>query len=131
MYDKKIKLETFYFNDLTDTFGEPRFDPDPYIYSNDPDYVIVYLYCPGKTKIIDVDVSFDNNENAASVTVKGIREKVNYETRGRKFGSGNFIKKIYLDKFNKKNGEINKNVIVEPPENGYIKRKFERNKKEN
>ena len=130
-YDKKIKLETFYFNDLTDTFGEPRFDPDSYIYSNDPDYVIVYLYCPGKTQIIDVDVSFDNNENAASVTVKGIREKVNYETRGRKFGSGNFIKKIYLDKFNKKNGEINKNVIVEPPENGYIKIKFERNKKEN
>ena len=78
-----------------------------------------------------MDVSFDNNENAASVTVKGIREKVNYETRGRKFGSGNFIKKIYLDKFNKKNGEINKNVIVEPPENGYIKIKFERTKKEN
>ena len=45
---------------------------------------------------------------------------------GRKFGSGKFELTINLKQ---KDGEINKNIKIEPPENGFYQIKFERAKK--
>ena len=122
-YKKEIKLETFYGDIINDTFGDPTFTPLYYIYSNDPKYVIIFLECPGKVEIKDVDVNFPNQNTR--VTIKGKKEKENVKTMGRKFGSGKFELTINLKQ---KDGEIIKNIKIEPPENGFYQIKLERAK---
>ena len=115
-YENALNLETFYGDDLiTDTFGDPKFTPQYYIVSNDPEYVKIYLDCPGKTEIKDIEIKFPNQQ-LTTVTIKGKREKQNNKTLGKKFGSGEFELKIFLKK---KDGEITKDVSIENVDNGF------------
>jgi hypothetical protein len=115
-YENDLNLETFYGDDLiTDTFGDPKFTPKYYIISNDPEYVKIYLDCPGKTEIKDIEIKFPNQQ-LTTVTIKGKRAKQNNKTLGKKFGSGEFELKIFLKK---KDGEINKEATIETIDNGF------------
>ena len=126
-YKKKLELETFYGDFLSFTFGEPKFTPEYYIVSSDPEYVILYLDGPGKTKIDEVSVSFLSG--STTVNIRGKREKTPYKTMGRNFGSGNFDLKIVLEG---ENGDIKKNnVEIEPPINGFHRIKFKRQNNKN
>ena len=121
-YNKKIELETFYGDFLSFTFGEPKFTPEYHIVSTDPEYLILYLDGPGKTKIEKVSVTFPNG--ITTVIIKGKREKTPYKTMGRNFGSGNFDLKIILDG---ENGDIKRNdITIEPPVDGFHIIKFKR-----
>ena len=71
-YKKELKLETFYGDLISDTFGDPKFTPTYHIISNDPDYLKIYLDCPGKTSINDVDITYPNQTTI--VIIKGNRE---------------------------------------------------------
>ena len=124
-YKKKIELETFYGDFLSFTFGEPKFIPEYHIVSNDPEFLIIYLDAPGKTKIDEATVSFSSFPNEiTTVTIRGKREKASHKTLGRSFGSGNFELKIILDG---ENGNIKKNNgEIETPKNGFYRIKFER-----
>lgn len=123
-YNKKIKLETFYGDFLSFTFGEPKFTPEYHIVSTDPDYVIIYLDGPGNTKIKEAKVSFPNE--ITTINIIGEREKTSYKTMGKNFGSGNFELKIILKN---ENGNIeNNDGEIEPPKNGFHRIKFKRQK---
>ena len=120
-YKKGIKLETFYGDIINDTFGDPKFTPLYHVVTSDKKYIKIYLDCPGKTEIKEVNVSFPNQ--ITKVIIRGKREKDNIKTMGRKFGFGEFELKITL---NGKDGKINKKNIVEPAVDGFIQIKFER-----
>ena len=123
-YKKKIELETFYGDFISFTFGEPKFVPEWYIVSNDPEYVILYLDCPGETKIDSVNIKYPN-ENT-TIYIKGNRKKIEFKTMGRNFGSGNFSLKIPLKG---ENGNVTKNTKIEYVENGFYKIKIKRERK--
>ena len=123
-YKKGIKLETFYGDIINDTFGDPKFTPLYHVVTSDKKYIKIYLDCPGKTEIKEVNVSFPNQ--ITKVIIRGKREKDNIITMGRKFGFGEFELKITL---NGKDGKINKKNIVEPATDGFILIKFERVKR--
>lgn len=123
-YNKKIELETFYGDFISFTFGEPKFTPEWYIVSTDPEYVILYLDCPGETKIEKVDIKYPNGNT--TVFIKGNREKIKFKTMGRNFGSGNFSLKIVL---NGANGDVTKEKTIEPVENGFYRIKIKRERK--
>ena len=124
-YKKELKLETFYGDLISDTFGDPKFTPTSHIVPNDPDYLKIYLDCPGKTEIIDVNISYQNQNSI--VFIKGKREKENKKALGKKFGSGDFMLKIILKN---KDGDISKSqIIVEGPNNGFYLIKIEKEKK--
>ena len=125
-YNKKIELETFYGDFISFTFGEPKFTPEWYIVSTDPEYVILYLDCPGETKIESVDVRYPNQ--ITTIFIKGNREKIEFKTMGRNFGSGTFNLKIVLDGVN---GDITKENKIEPVENGFYRILFKRERKFN
>jgi len=123
-YNKKIDLETFYGDFISFTFGEPKFTPEWYIVSTDPEYVILYLDCPGETKIDSVFITYPN-ENT-TIYIKGNRKKIEFKTMGRNFGSGNFCLKIPLKG---PNGNVTKEVKTEYVENGFYKIKIKRERK--
>ena len=123
-YNKKIELETFYGDFISFTFGEPKFTPEYYIVSTDPEYVILYLDCPGETVIESVDVKYPNQNT--TVFIKGNRKKIEFKTMGRNFGSGTFNLKIPLDGVN---GDITKEKKIEPTVNGFYRIKFKRERK--
>ena len=123
-YKKELKLETFYGDLISDTFGDPKFTPTYHIISNDPNYLQIYLDCPGKTEITDIDIIYPNQTTI--VIIKGNREKQNKKVLGKKFGSGDFELKILL-KGN--DGDITNNIILEPQINGFYRIKIEREKK--
>ena len=123
-YDKKIELETFYGDFLSFTFGEPKFTPEWYLVSTDPEYVILYLDCPGETEIENVTIKYPNQNT--TIFIKGHRKKIEFKTMGRNFGSGNFNLKIALDGVN---GDITKKYIKEGPKDGFYIIKLERERK--
>lgn len=123
-YDKKIELETFYGDFLSFTFGEPKFTPEWYLVSTDPEYVILYLDCPGETEIESVDIRYPNQ--ITTIFIKGNRKKIEFKTMGRNFGSGNFNLKIVLDGVN---GDITKEYKKEGPINGFYTIKLKRERK--
>ncbi len=124
-YNKELKLETFYGDLISDTFGDPKFTPTSHIVPNDPDYLKIYLDCPGKTEIIDINISYQNQNSI--VFIKGKREKENKKALGKKFGSGDFMLKIILKN---KDGDITKSkIIVEGPKDGFYLIKIEKEKK--
>ena len=123
-YDKKIELETFYGDFINFTFGEPKFTPEYYLVSTDPEYVILYLDCPGETIVESVEIKYPNQ--ITTIFIKGYRKKIEFKTMGRNFGSGNFNLKIVLDGVN---GDITKEKIIEPAINGFYKIKFKRERK--
>ena len=120
-YKKNLNLETFYGDLITDTFGDPKFTPSYYIISTDPKHLKIYLDCPGKTSITDVNVFYPNQ--ITKIVIKGKREKQTVKTMGRKFGSGDFELKITLKG---KDGNISDKVEVEKPINGFYLIKIER-----
>ena len=123
-YKKELKLETFYGDLISDTFGDPKFTPTSHVVPNDPNYLKIYLDCPGKTEIMDVNISYQNQSSI--VLIKGKREKENKKALGKKFGSGEFLLKIVLKN---KDGDISKNkIIVEGPKNGFYLIKIEKEK---
>ena len=122
---KELKLETFYGDLISDTFGDPKFIPTYHIISNDDKYLQIYLDCPGKTEIKDIDISYQNQTTI--VIIKGYREKQNKKALGKKFGSGDFELKILLKN---KDGDITNKIILEPPKNdGFYRIKIERENK--
>jgi hypothetical protein len=123
-YDKKIELDTFYGDFISFTFGEPKFTPEWYIVSNDPDYVILYLDCPGETVIEKVNISYPIG--ITTIYIEGNRKKIEFKTMGRNFGSGKFSLKIVL---NGSNGDISKTKTIEPVENGFYRIKIKRERK--
>lgn len=123
-YDKKIELETFYGDFLSFTFGEPKFTPEWYLVSTDPEYVILYLDCPGETEIESVTIKYPNQNT--TIFIKGHRKKIEFKTMGRNFGSGTFNLKIALDGVN---GDITKKYIKEGPKDGFYIIKLERERK--
>jgi hypothetical protein len=123
-YKKKIELETFYGDFISFTFGEPKFTPEWYIVSTDPEYVILYLDCPGETTIDSVCIRYPN-ENT-TIYIKGNRKKIEFKTMGRNFGSGNFSLKIPLKG---QNGNVTKDVEKEYVKNGFYKIKIKRERK--
>ena len=123
-YKKKIELETFYGDFISFTFGEPKFTPDWYIVSTDPEYVILYLDCPGETIIESVFIKYPNE--ITTIFIKGNRKKIEFKTMGRNFGSGNFSLKIPLKG---PNGNVTKEVTREYVENGFYKIKIKRERK--
>ena len=125
-YNKKIELETFYGDFISFTFGEPKFTPEWYIVSTNPEYVILYLDCPGETKIESVDVRYPNQ--ITTIFIKGNRKKIEFKTMGRNFGSGTFNLKIVLDGVN---GDITKEKKIEAVENGFYRILFKRERKFN
>ena len=124
-YKRKLELETFYGDLITDTFGDPKFTPSYHIVSTDSNYIKIYLDCPGKTEITEVNISFPNQ--ITKVIIKGKREKQNIKTMGKKFGSGNFELKIILKG---KEGEINPKYKVLAPNNGFYLILIEKLKKD-
>ena len=123
-YKKELKLETFYGDLISDTFGDPKFTPTYHIISNDPDYLKIYLDCPGKTSINDVDITYPNQTTI--VIIKGNREKQNKKALGKKFGSGDFELKILLKG---SDGDVTNNITLEPPIDGFYRIRIEREKK--
>ena len=123
-YKKELKLETFYGDLISDTFGDPKFTPTYHIISNDPDYLKIYLDCPGKTSINDVDITYPNQTTI--VIIKGNREKQNKKALGKKFGSGDFELKIVLKN---SDADITNNITLEPPIDGFYRIRIEREKK--
>ena len=124
-YDKKIELETFYGDFLSFTFGEPKFTPEYHIVSSDPEYVILYLDCPGETTIENVDIKFPNQNT--TIFIKGNRKKIEFKAMGRNFRSGNFNLKIVLEGVN---GDITKKWKKEGPINGFYIIKLKRERKQ-
>ena len=126
-YENSINLETFYGDNLiTDTFGDPKFTPKYYVVSNDPDYVKIYLDCPGKTTINNIIVKFPDEphqQQFSTVIISGKREKQKNKTLGKKFGSGEFELKIYL---RNKDGDITKDYTKENIDNGFCLIKLKR-----
>ena len=123
-YNKKIELETFYGDFISFTFGEPKFTPEYHIVSTDPEYVILYLDCPGEIKIEDVFIKYPNE--ITTIYIKGNRKKIEFKTMGRNFGSGNFSLKIPLKG---PNGNVTKEFKLEYVENGFYKIKIKRERK--
>jgi len=123
-YNKPIELETFYGDFISFTFGEPKFTPEWYIVSTDPEYVKLYLDCPGETKIDSILVTYPNE--ITTICIKGKREKIKFKTMGRNFGSGNFSLKITLKG---SNGNVTKEVKTEYVENGFYEIKIKRERK--
>ena len=123
-YGKNIELETFYGDFISFTVGEPKFTPEYYLVSNDPEYVILYLDCPGETKIDKVEIIYPNQ--ITTIIINGNRKKIGFKTMGRNFGSGNFSLKIVLDGAN---GDITKEYKIEPAVNGFYKIKLKRERK--
>jgi len=120
-YNKKIELETF-CGDLTSlTIGEPKFTPEYYIVSNDPEYVILYLDCPGETYIDRVYIEYPNQ--ITTIYIEGNRKKSEKKVFGRKFGSGNFSLNIVLKGRNK---DVTEEIIKEFLPNGFYKIKIKR-----
>jgi hypothetical protein len=123
-YKKKIELETFYGDFISFTFGEPKFTPEWYIVSTDPEYVILYLDCPGETTIESVFIKYLND--ITTIYIKGNRKKIEFKTMGRNFGSGSFSLRIPLKG---PNGNVTKKFIQEYVENGFYKIKIKRERK--
>ena len=125
-YQKKINLETFYGGLFEGVFGDPKFTPRYDIISSDPNYLKIYLDCPGKTEIYEVKINYPCNQNEyTNVIIKGKREKDEYKTMGRKFSSGDFELKIIL---RGKDGDITKRKKIENLNNGFILIKIEKSK---
>ena len=125
-YQKKINLETFYGGLFEGVFGDPKFTPRYDIISSDPNYLKIYLDCPGKTEIYEVKINYPCNQNEyTNVIIKGKREKEEYKTMGRKFSSGDFELKIIL---RGKDGDITKRKKIENLNNGFILIKIEKSK---
>jgi len=117
-YQKKINLETFYGGLFEGVFGDPKFTPRYDIISSDPQFLKIYLDCPGKVKINDIKIIYPDNQNVnTKVIIQGNRKKEDYKTMGRKFGAGDFELKILLKD---KDGDITKKSEIETLGNGFI-----------
>ena len=124
-----IILDYFSY-DIFNLFRETKFTPKYYIISDDPEYVKIYLDCPGIIKINNIDIKFPSKQ-IIKVIILGEREihKLNNKVYGRKFGYGKFDLEIILkqEEENIKTKEIKITSIG----NGFYLIKLERINKNN
>ena len=125
-YGKKLTLETFDGDLFTGTFGESKFNPKFFIVTTDPDYLKIYLDCPGNTSVNEIIINYPSPQNLnTNVIIRGKREADNSKAKARKFSSGDFEIKIIL-KGN--DGNITKKKSVEAVESGFLLIKIQKNK---
>ena len=128
-YENDIIID-FFSCDISNLFKEMKYIPKYYIASDDPEYVKIYLDCPGKIKINNIEIKFPNKQNI-KVIIRGEREihKQNSKIYRKKFGYGKFDLEIILKK--EEDIKTNKEIKITSIGNGFYLIKLERKDKDN
>ena len=121
-YKNDIILDNF-SSDIFTLFRGNKFTPKYYIVSNDPNYVKIYLDCPGKIEIRNIEIKF-LNQQITTVIIRGERKKHNIKVYGRKFGYGKFELEIILKQ--EEGIKNTKETKIESIGNGFYLIKLER-----
>ena len=127
-FKEKLQLETLYEGNI-EFLGNQKFIPEYEVNTNDDDYVIIYLDCPGKVTIENIKIKYPNTQ-ITKVFIDGRREKREIRKLLGNFGSGDFHLVITL---NGKDGNVLNNInedSIESLESGFMKIKLKKNKNE-
>jgi len=128
-YKNEIFLDNFSYN-IYDSFRESKFKPKYYIISDDPEYVKIYLDCPGKIKINNIEIKVQTKQ-IITLIISGEKENHGQYNKiySRKFEYGKFDLEIILKQ---EEGDIkNKEIKITSIGNGFYLIKLERKNKNN